>query len=573
MNLQEDSLLQGGKYKIEKILGQGGFGLTYLAKQKIVVAGGIGKINTTYSVAIKEFFMKDLCDRDSNSSQVSVGSSGSRELVDKFKAKFIKEAQSIAGLEHENIIKVLDVFEENGTAYYVMEYIDGGSLGDRVSQSGAMPEVEALHYIGQIADALRYIHSRKINHLDIKPGNILLREGAVSVLIDFGLAKQYDQSGEQTSSTPVGISSGYAPMEQYKAGGVSSFSPSTDIYSLGATLYKCITGETPPEAYDIFANGLPALPSSISQSTKAAITSAMQIRREDRPESIEEFLSLLGISRESSEQTVLLDLDKKVVSEPQVERSPKADSRQKAASSSKPKSSPMSEAKKENSDSSEIYIKRGYTLCAVLAFVATAVANIKTFGAILEDSLFEYEDLFDLYIDGYTIFSLDVVYDDTLLFLSGLMAIPLSIAFISHMVKRSSSANGEPQNIKIRKTLGGVLIQNPYLNIFFFYMFDLYYEDISIIYIFSLLLLLGYFANIYIHVKDKVLSKASFRAGLGVILVIAHNFIDGLNYADVAIVHSLSSIGYVLIALFFIRLYLLQSKNDITPNLEVVEKM
>ncbi len=294
MNLQPDFQLQGGKYKIEKILGQGGFGITYLAEQQIVITGGIGKINTTYSVAIKEFFIKDLCNRDSDTSHVSVGSSGSRELVDKFKAKFIKEAQNIAKLEHENIIKVLDVFEENGTAYYVMEHIGGGSLNERVAQHGAMSETEALHYIRQIADALHYIHSQRINHLDIKPSNILLKEGAISVLIDFGLAKQYDNSGEQTSSTPVGISKGYAPMEQYKAGGVSSFSPATDIYSLGATLYKLVTGKTPPEATDILEDGLPEFSEIISESIQQAIESTMQPMRKRRPQSIDEFLNLLA---------------------------------------------------------------------------------------------------------------------------------------------------------------------------------------------------------------------------------------------------------------------------------------
>ena len=188
MQLHPNSLLQGGKYKIESVLGQGGFGITYLGWQT--------RLNRR--VAIKEFFMKEYCNR---------------ELVARFQQKFIKEAQSIAGLNHPNIIRIHDVFEENDTAYYVMEYIEGGSLQEYVTRYGALQETEALHYIHQIAGALNYIHQRQMSHLDVKPGNILRREEGEVVLIDFGLSKRYDESGQQTSTTPVGISTGYAPME------------------------------------------------------------------------------------------------------------------------------------------------------------------------------------------------------------------------------------------------------------------------------------------------------------------------------------------------------------------------
>lgn len=305
MLLKPESTLREGRYKIEKILGNGGFGITYLALQNVTITGEIGTIQTTIRVAIKEFFMKDLCNRDSQTSHVSVPSVGSRELVERFKQKFIKEAQNIARLNHDHIIKVLDVFEENGTAYYVMEHIEGGSLSEHIDQCGALAPAEALHYINQIADALKYIHSKKVNHLDVKPSNILLKEGAVSVLIDFGLAKQYDNSGEQTSSTPVGISKGYAPMEQYKAGGVSSFAPSTDIYSLGATLYKLVTGKTPPEAYDLFDSGLPELPEELSVDVKLAITLSMRPSRNSRPQTIDDFLTILR-GREDHDKTELM---------------------------------------------------------------------------------------------------------------------------------------------------------------------------------------------------------------------------------------------------------------------------
>ena len=293
-HLSEGTLLQGGKFKIEKSLGQGGFGITYLASQTISVEGSIGEIKTEIKLAIKEFFMKDVCNRDENSTIVSVPSVGSKELVERFKQKFIKEARSISKLKHPHIVRVVDIFEENGTAYYVMEYHNGGSLGDLVKDGNPLPEADAVRYITQIADAVGYIHKQKINHLDIKPGNILLDGKANGILIDFGLSKQYDEQGSQTSSTPVGISHGYAPMEQYKQNGVSTFSPQSDIYSLGATLYKLVTGVTPPQAMDIFNDGLPALPAHLSDGVKKAIEQAMQLHKSNRPATAEEFIALLS---------------------------------------------------------------------------------------------------------------------------------------------------------------------------------------------------------------------------------------------------------------------------------------
>ena len=292
--LVKGTLLQGGKYKIEKVLGQGGFGITYLASQTISIEGPIGQIKTEIKLAIKEFFMKDVCNRNEDSNIVSVPSVGSKELVERFKQKFVKEAWNISKLNHSHIVKVVDVFEENNTAYYVMEYHNGGSLSDLVKDGNPLPEADAVRYITQIADAVGYIHKQKINHLDIKPGNILLDGKANGILIDFGLSKQYDEKGSQTSSTPVGISHGYAPMEQYNPGGVSTFSPQSDIYSLGATLYKLVTGATPPQANEIFNDGLPALPAYLSDGVKKAIEQAMQPRKKERPATAEEFIALLS---------------------------------------------------------------------------------------------------------------------------------------------------------------------------------------------------------------------------------------------------------------------------------------
>lgn len=283
MNLQPGAFLQGGKYRIEKTLGQGGFGITYQGLQ----------VRLNREVAIKEFYMREFCNRNASNSQVSIGSEGSREKVEAYKKKFLKEAQTIAGLDNPHIVRIHDIFEENGTAYYVMEYIDGGSLSDKVKATGPMWESQALDYVRQIADALEYIHNRKILHLDVKPANILLRNNREIVLIDFGVSKHYDEAGGQTSSTPVGISKGYAPIEQYRGDGVSRFSPSTDIYSLGATFYFLLSGKCPPEATEVYDDGLPPLPLSVSKLTVKAIEQVMQPRQKDRPQSIGEFRKLL----------------------------------------------------------------------------------------------------------------------------------------------------------------------------------------------------------------------------------------------------------------------------------------
>ena len=283
-SLKENSLLQGGKYRIVKVLGQGGFGITYLATQELL----------DRKVCVKEFFFKEYCERDESTSHVTLGTQSNHELVERFMGKFIKEARTISQLEHPNIIRIHDIFKENNTAYYVMEYIDGDSLSEKVNHSGCLSEPEAVGYVKQVASALDFIHQRNINHLDIKPANIMVRRSdSKAILIDFGLSKQYDAQGGQTSTTPVGISHGYAPLEQYNVGGVSAFSPQTDIYSLGATLYKLVTGNTPPQAGEVLNEGLPELPNALSGGIKNAIHHAMEVRKKDRPKDIKAFVKLM----------------------------------------------------------------------------------------------------------------------------------------------------------------------------------------------------------------------------------------------------------------------------------------
>ena len=295
MELISGTLLERGKYRIISTLGRGGYGITYLAEQVLA----------RRKVCIKEFFPNGYYKRDEGDNTISILSQSHVEIMSLFKKKFIKEAQTIANLHHPNIIQILDVFEANNTAYYVMEYVDGSSLNDIVKQRGALDEVVALRYISDVAMALGYIHEQKVNHLDIKPANILVRaKDDKAILIDFGLSKHYDEGGEQTSSTPVGISHGYAPMEQYNVGGVNSFSPATDIYSLGATLYYLVTGQQPPVASIVGEDGIGNLPAHLSSGVVSAIEKSMNYWRKSRPQSISEFMLLLDSSDNTEQKPV-----------------------------------------------------------------------------------------------------------------------------------------------------------------------------------------------------------------------------------------------------------------------------
>ena len=300
MELKSQTVLQGGRYVIHGVLGRGGFGVTYLAEQ----------VMAKRKVCIKEFFPKDYYTRGDDTRSLTLASQGFAVSMNRFKEKFIKEAQTIAALDHANIIPIYDVFEENNTAYYVMEYIDGESLSDVIKRRGALSESEAIDYICQAGSALEYLHDRRIMHLDVKPGNIMVRrKDNRVVLIDFGLSKHYDeQSGEATSTTPVGVSHGYAPMEQYKQGGVSTFSPETDVYSLGATLYALVVGRAPAEAATLITESID-FPQHVSSSLRNAIIAAMAPSPKQRPALVREFLAMLGSVdvSDKSEDTIRRD--------------------------------------------------------------------------------------------------------------------------------------------------------------------------------------------------------------------------------------------------------------------------
>lgn len=281
--LQEGSLLDHDKYVIKGVLGQGGFGITYLALD----------IALEKYVSIKEFFPKDYCHRDQSTSHMTISSLSMADMIERLKVKFLKEARNIAKFDNPNIIRIHTAFEENGTAYYVMDYVEGESLAEMVKRIGPIDMATAVDYISKIGRALEYVHAHHINHLDIKPANIMVRRFDNNpILIDFGLAKRYDEHGGETSTTPTGISYGYAPFEQYQSEGIRDFSPQTDVYSLAATLYYILTGVTPPQATELI-EGYLTFPGNFPEQLKGVVIKAMSTRRLDRYPTAMDFVSAL----------------------------------------------------------------------------------------------------------------------------------------------------------------------------------------------------------------------------------------------------------------------------------------
>lgn len=299
MNLPNGYLLQKGKYKLKQVIGQGGFGITYKGIWHTEVKGSLGAMRTEVPVCIKEYFFKDYCVRDAYSFRVKVHSDTGKLLFDKFKEKLIKEAKILSEVHHPYIVNVLEVFEENNTAYIAMEYIAGNSLKDKLAKEGMLPEAEVLRYIHQIGEALQFVHQKNILHLDIKPSNILIDKENNARLIDFGVSKRYDVGEQETSTTMLTLSKGFASIEQYDNEGIQSFSPCPDIYSLGATMYNLLTGKIPTESILRATRPLAKpreLNPAISEQTEQVILKAMEIIPANRYQSVEEMMNALGES-------------------------------------------------------------------------------------------------------------------------------------------------------------------------------------------------------------------------------------------------------------------------------------
>jgi serine/threonine-protein kinase len=301
-----------GTYRIDSYLSSGGFGNTYVATN----------IEFEERIAIKEFFMKGVTQRDDNQTTVSVSNVENQNSFLEQKEKFKKEARRIRQLKNPHIIAVHDLFEENGTAYYVMDYVDGENLADRLKRiNKPMSENEIQKLLPQILDALKSVHDAGIWHLDLKPANIMLDKAGNVKLIDFGASKQLNtQKGGATTSTAISYTNGYAPREQMEQN-YDKFGPWTDIYALGATLYTLLTNKRPPLPTDIDDDitedkheALP-FPDNISVETKSLVLLMLNTNRLKRPQNIESIsLGIVDVVNSqmqsaSVEENVLIEKD------------------------------------------------------------------------------------------------------------------------------------------------------------------------------------------------------------------------------------------------------------------------
>lgn len=306
--LPQGTILHGTScsYTIIKMLGQGTFGITYLA-------------STSYgeSVAVKEFFMREINGRNGS----SVTSGNKKGMVDYYRKKFVREAGNLSKLHHPNIISVREAWAENDTVYYSMEYLDGGSLDNLILSEGGLTEADALRYTREMATALMFMHNNKMLHLDLKPSNVMLTHGH-AVLIDFGYAKQYAADGLPESSATIGKGTlGYAPIEQNNPNEWKDFPVTMDIYALGATMFKMLTGHTPPEASEVLNNGFPygeMQACGIDPAITKVVSVAMAPLKKDRIPTVDVFVEMLsGLKGRSRKPTskVFTDVDEVTVVE------------------------------------------------------------------------------------------------------------------------------------------------------------------------------------------------------------------------------------------------------------------
>lgn len=285
--LPAGTILRSGRnlYTIKRVIGAGGFGITYCAGTKLRA----GNFEFDVEVAIKEFFMAADCMRDDSTSAM-ICSKPAQERVSQARKDFLGEARRLNAISsaHPNIVRVNEVFEANNTAYYVMEYLEGQSLADYVaSRGGRLSQEETLAIMMPMVDAVAFLHGERITHLDIKPANIMLAvDGSTGtrrpVLIDFGLSKHYDEKGQPTSTVNIhGFSDGYAPPEQY--GGIGSFSPAADVYSLSATILYCLTGRRLPKSLSVDQEQIEAeIPAGLSADLRAALHGGLQLNARRR---------------------------------------------------------------------------------------------------------------------------------------------------------------------------------------------------------------------------------------------------------------------------------------------------
>lgn len=283
-----------GRYVVEQVLGIGGFGITYYVRH----------VELGVHYAVKEFFISGKCVRESDRSTVLLQNIDQSRYA-KLKKRFADEARTLVTLNNPHVVRVIDIFEENNTSYIVMEYVPGITLQQKVDREGKMSVPEAINCIGQLAEALSYIHDKHILHRDVKPDNVMITPDNRIVLIDFGSAREF-VNDEVQNQTAI-VTQGYAPIEQYAANGKKG--NYTDIYAMGGVFYFALTGEKPMDAFSRAQEEMkspkelnPDIPTAVNKT----IMKAMAMKPENRYQTVRDFMvDLVGEQAVSGQTDVL----------------------------------------------------------------------------------------------------------------------------------------------------------------------------------------------------------------------------------------------------------------------------
>lgn len=293
--LQAGSRLHG-TYQINKVVGSGGFGLTYEGLD----------LRTMTLVCIKELFISKLSVRNGDGSVVVTPGGEDKEF---YLERFQREAKTLATIQHDHVVSVKDMFEDNGTAYFVMEFVEGENLSQMVKRMGRpLDEGQFKHVFSQVLSAVKAVHAKNLVHRDIKPSNIMLEPGFRVKLIDFGAVK--DSKLQAASGHTVVVTDGFAPIEQYSSQG--QLGKSSDVYSIGASMLFAVTGQRPDPA--TARDGDPSLEVVKDEKLRSLIGKLMEVNAEDRPQTIAQVEKLFNATFEGKQDPERTRIEKRKVS-------------------------------------------------------------------------------------------------------------------------------------------------------------------------------------------------------------------------------------------------------------------